>query len=50
MKPLIIYMPLGACDVETQYKLRISYPKAEFSQWYRDGMLMWQDALARVGG
>lgn len=50
MKRIIIYMPMGSCDSATESKIRQHFPTAEFVTTWRDGAMMWQDALARVGG
>lgn len=48
MKKITIYMPVGGCDMATYEKLRAYYKNADFQAWYRDGMIMWQDALAAI--
>lgn len=48
MKRIVIYMPSGSCDLATEGKILRHFPEAEFVTSWRDGALMWQDALARA--
>lgn len=48
MAQIVIYMPDGACDSAIMQKLHQHYPKAMFVLYWREGALMWQDALERI--
>lgn len=45
-KQIVIYMPFGSCDEETERKIRAKFPTARFVSSWQDGAIMWQDALA----
>ena len=48
MAQIVIYLPHGACDSATMQKIYRHYPTAMFVLYWREGALMWQDALERI--
>lgn len=46
MKPIVIYMPMGAgCTYAQMAQIRRRYPTAQIVGRWQDGAIMWQDAI-----